>query len=156
MATAPHSVVSNNNYWNLCQAVTFLGRLTRLKKKTIVKHKLYLPMINVIFRYQRLISLQETIKPSKHKLLKKCLALQFSPFIFPPPGANWAPPDMRMTPPWSHVLCDPRSSLSPTWYSRTGHSTWAAPRNCFGLRYLLHNLSLLSRFLLQNKYEGKF
>ena len=33
------------------KAVTFLGRLTRLKKKTIVKHKLYIPMINVIFRY---------------------------------------------------------------------------------------------------------
>lgn len=32
------------------KAVTFLGRLTRLKKKTIVKHKLYIPMINVIFR----------------------------------------------------------------------------------------------------------
>jgi len=31
------------------KAVTFLGRLTRLKKKTIVKHKLYIPMINVIF-----------------------------------------------------------------------------------------------------------
>lgn len=31
------------------KAVTFLGRLTRLKKKTIVKHKLYAPMINVIF-----------------------------------------------------------------------------------------------------------
>merc|ERR1719312_1930200 len=31
------------------KAVTFLGRLTRLKKKTIVKHKLYIPMIQVIF-----------------------------------------------------------------------------------------------------------
>jgi len=31
------------------KAVTFLGRLTRLKKKTIVKHKLYLPMIQVMF-----------------------------------------------------------------------------------------------------------
>jgi hypothetical protein len=31
------------------KAVTFLGRLTRLKKKTIVKHKLYRPMITVIF-----------------------------------------------------------------------------------------------------------
>merc|ERR1740129_2221214 len=31
------------------KAVTFLGRLTRLKKKTIVKHKLYIPMINVVF-----------------------------------------------------------------------------------------------------------
>ena len=26
-----------------------MGRLTRLKKKTIVKHKLYIPMINVVF-----------------------------------------------------------------------------------------------------------
>jgi len=31
------------------KAITFLGRLTRLKKKTIVKHKLYIPMIQVIF-----------------------------------------------------------------------------------------------------------
>jgi len=31
------------------KAVTFLGRLTRLKKKTIVKHKLYIPMINIVF-----------------------------------------------------------------------------------------------------------
>lgn len=31
------------------KAVTFLGRLTRLKKKTIVKHKLYIPMIQIIF-----------------------------------------------------------------------------------------------------------
>jgi hypothetical protein len=31
------------------KAVTFLGRLTRLKKKTIVKHKLYITMIQVIF-----------------------------------------------------------------------------------------------------------
>ena len=31
------------------KAVIFLGRLTRLKKKTIVKHKLYIPMIQVIF-----------------------------------------------------------------------------------------------------------
>jgi len=31
------------------KCVTFLGRLTRLKKKTIVKHKLYIPMIQVIF-----------------------------------------------------------------------------------------------------------
>eukprot|EP00092_Neocalanus_flemingeri_P005200 GFUD01005593.1.p1 GENE.GFUD01005593.1~~GFUD01005593.1.p1 ORF type:complete len:950 (+),score=322.92 GFUD01005593.1:135-2852(+) len=31
------------------KSVTFLGRLTRLKKKTIVKHKLYIPMIEVIF-----------------------------------------------------------------------------------------------------------
>ena len=31
------------------KSVTFLGRLTRLKKKTIVKHKLYIPMIQVMF-----------------------------------------------------------------------------------------------------------
>ena len=31
------------------KAITFLGRLTKLKKKTIVKHKLYIPMIQVIF-----------------------------------------------------------------------------------------------------------
>lgn len=31
------------------KAITFLGRLTRNKKKTIVKHKLYIPMINVLF-----------------------------------------------------------------------------------------------------------
>merc|ERR1719376_1599658 len=31
-------------------SVTFLGRLTKLKKKTIVKHKLYIPMIQVIFK----------------------------------------------------------------------------------------------------------
>jgi len=31
------------------KAVTFLGRLTRLKKKTIVKHKLYQPIIQIIF-----------------------------------------------------------------------------------------------------------
>jgi len=31
------------------KAVTFLARITRLKKKTIVKHKLYGPMINIIF-----------------------------------------------------------------------------------------------------------
>ena len=31
------------------KSITFLGRLTRLKKKTIVKHKLYIPMIQVIF-----------------------------------------------------------------------------------------------------------
>ena len=39
------------------KAVTFLGRLTRLKKKTIVKHKLYIPMINVIFRYGSIVEL---------------------------------------------------------------------------------------------------
>jgi len=32
------------------KSVTFLGRLTKLKKKTIVKHKLYIPMIQVIFK----------------------------------------------------------------------------------------------------------
>merc|ERR1719452_38116 len=32
------------------KCVTFLGRLTRLKKKTIVKHKLYIPMIQAIFQ----------------------------------------------------------------------------------------------------------
>lgn len=31
------------------KAITFMGRLTKLKKKTIVKHKLYIPMIQVIF-----------------------------------------------------------------------------------------------------------
>merc|ERR1719323_2546979 len=31
------------------KSITFLGRLTKLKKKTIVKHKLYIPMIQVIF-----------------------------------------------------------------------------------------------------------
>jgi len=31
------------------KAITFLGILTRLKKKTIVKHKLYMPMIQVLF-----------------------------------------------------------------------------------------------------------
>jgi len=31
------------------KAVTFLGLLTKLKRKTIVKHKLYIPMIDVIF-----------------------------------------------------------------------------------------------------------
>ena len=32
------------------KAVTFLGRLTRLKKKTIVKHKLYIPMVQTLFQ----------------------------------------------------------------------------------------------------------
>ena len=31
------------------KVVIFLGRLTRLKKKTIVKHKQYIPKIQVIF-----------------------------------------------------------------------------------------------------------
>ena len=31
------------------KALTFMGRLTKLKKKTIVKHKLYIPMIQVLF-----------------------------------------------------------------------------------------------------------
>jgi len=31
------------------KAISFMGQLTRLKKKTIVKHKLYIPMIQVIF-----------------------------------------------------------------------------------------------------------
>ena len=31
------------------KAITFMGRLTRLKKKTIVKHKLYIQMIQVLF-----------------------------------------------------------------------------------------------------------
>ena len=31
------------------KAITFMGRLTRLKKKTIVKHKLYITMVQVLF-----------------------------------------------------------------------------------------------------------
>ena len=31
------------------KAISFLGTLTRIKKKTIVKHKLYIQMINVLF-----------------------------------------------------------------------------------------------------------
>ena len=31
------------------KAISFLGTLTRMKKKTIVKHKLYIQMINVLF-----------------------------------------------------------------------------------------------------------
>lgn len=31
------------------KAITILGRMTKMKKKAIVKHKLYIPMINVLF-----------------------------------------------------------------------------------------------------------
>ncbi len=31
------------------KAISFLGTLTRMKKKTIVKHKLYIQMVNVLF-----------------------------------------------------------------------------------------------------------
>ena len=31
------------------KAISFMGRLMRLKKKTVIKHKLYIPMINVLF-----------------------------------------------------------------------------------------------------------
>jgi len=40
------------------KAVTFLGILTRLKKKTIVKHKLYIPMIQVLFRTKRTMTMK--------------------------------------------------------------------------------------------------
>ena len=31
------------------KAITFLGRITKLKKKTLIKHKLYIPMIDCLF-----------------------------------------------------------------------------------------------------------
>ena len=42
-------IAGNSNHSNELQikAISIMGTLTKLKKKTIVKYKLYIPMINV-------------------------------------------------------------------------------------------------------------
>ncbi|XP_059088623.1 importin-4-like [Tigriopus californicus] len=86
-------------------AITLLGRLGRLKKKAIIKHKLYGPMINTLFpimcyvppdQEEEAVDLIECAHPSTCACqAMDCLAIQLPPEKFMPPLLRLVEPALQ-------------------------------------------------------------